>query len=471
MVLASGALSPVLPFIIFRSRQVTMTRPMISVAGIRGIVGESLCAEEFLRYILAFATLCEGGAVVVGGDTRLSRHMMRHLAFAGLESAGCEVHDIGLVPTPTVGLMVREWGARGGIAITASHNPAQWNAYKFFGPDGSFLSAAQNRALLEVAASGAFRRAAYRNLGRVKPRTDAIMRHLEKVFAVVDAAAVARRKFRVAVDCVNGVGALIMPPLLERLGCEAHYLYTDTDAEFPRNPEPLPENLGELGELVRASGADIGFAVDPDADRLAIVDNAGRPIGEERTVVLASLAVLDRGERGPLVVNLSTTRAMDDVASRFGVDLHRTPIGEAHVVGKMRDTGALCGGEGNGGVIYPRVHSGRDAATGVALLLEAMARRGVRAQELNATVPDYVMVKTKFGIEGKDVASLCRRMVEAFGADARIVTDDGVKAVFADRWVHMRASGTEPVVRVFAEAPCVDAANELVERVGRLTAS
>lgn len=448
-----------------------MARPMISVAGIRGIVGESLVPEEFLRYILAFATLCEGGPVVVGGDTRLSRHMMRHLAFAGLESAGCEIHDIGLVPTPTVGLMVRELGARGGIAITASHNPAQWNAYKFFGPDGSFLSAAQNRALLDVAASGAFRRAPYRELGRVKSRNDAIARHLEKVFAVVDTAAIAGRKFRVAVDCVNGVGALIMPPLLEGLGCTAEYLYTDTEAEFPRNPEPLPENLTELGELVRSSGADIGFAVDPDADRLAMVDNTGRPVGEERTVVLASLALLDRGERGPLVVNLSTTRAMDDVAERFGVELHRTPIGEAHVVGKMRDTRALCGGEGNGGVIYPRVHSGRDAATGVALVLEAMARGQVRSAELNARIPDYVMVKTKFGVEGQDVAALCRRVADAFAADARIVTDDGVKAVFPDRWVHLRASGTEPVVRVFAEAPSLEAANSLVKRVGEITAA
>jgi phosphomannomutase len=262
-----------------------------------------------------------------------------------------------------------------------------------------------------------------------------------------------------------------MPPLLERLGCTAEYLYTDTESEFPRNPEPLPENLAELGELVRSSGADIGFAVDPDADRLAIVDNTGRPIGEERTVVLAALALLDRGERGPLVVNLSTTRAMDDVAEHFGVELHRTPIGEAHVVGKMRDTRALCGGEGNGGVIYPRVHSGRDAATGVALVLEAMARGQVRSAELNARIPDYVMVKTKFGIEGQDVAALCRRVADAFAADARIVTDDGVKAVFPDRWVHLRASGTEPVVRVFAEAPTLEAANSLVIRVGEVTAA
>ena len=440
-----------------------MSKPMISVAGIRGIVGESLVPEEFLRYVLAFATLIEGGPVVVGGDSRLSRHMMRHLAFAGLESAGCDVHDIGLVPTPTVGLMVCELGAAGGIAITASHNPSEWNAYKFFDHQGSFLSREQNRQLLEIASSGAFRRVSFDKLGKVTPRTDAIRRHVDKVLGTIDTSEVGARGYQVVVDCVNGVGGEIMRTLLEPMGVRARFLYTDMDSPFPRNPEPLPENLTELGAAVRDAGADIGFAIDPDADRLAIVDNFGRPIGEERTVALASAAALEQ-KKGPLVVNLSTTRAMDDVAARFGVTLHRTAIGEANVVGTIREVNARIGGEGNGGVIYPPVHCGRDAATGVALILAAMARHGATIAELNATIPDYVMVKTKFPLGDLDFAQLAAKVRAALSDAAEFNTEDGLKAIYPDRWLHIRPSGTEPVVRVFAEAPTQELAMELINR-------
>ncbi len=441
---------------------------MISVAGIRGIVGDSLVPETFLRYILAFATLCDGGDIVVGGDSRLSRHMMRHLAFAGLESAGCNVHDIGLAPTPTVGFMIKELAAAGGIAITASHNPSPWNAYKFFGPDGSFLNQDQNDQLLEIAANGNFRRASFRELGRVRTVDDAIDRHIERVLRAVDVPVIQAQKFKVSVDCVNGVGALIMKPLLDRLGCDSTLFDTDVDAEFPRNPEPLPENLEKLGEAVRAAGADVGFAVDPDVDRLAIVDETGRPIGEERTIVLAAESVLSLGSGSdrPLVVNLSTTRAMDDVAQRHGVVLHRTPIGEAHVVGRIRDSNALIGGEGNGGVIYPPVHPGRDAATGVALLLAALAAEPeLKMSELNARIPDYVMVKTKTSSVGLDLMSLAARMSEEFSDAEELVTEDGVKAALGDSWVHLRPSGTEPVIRIFAEAPTREAADCLITRV------
>jgi phosphomannomutase len=389
--------------------------------------------------------------------------MMRHLAFAGLASAGCEVHDIGLVPTPTVGLMVRELGAVGGIAITASHNPSEWNAYKFFDHQGSFLSREQNRQLLEIAASGAFRRVTYDRLGRVNVRTDAIQRHLDRVFATIDTSAVAARRYKVVADCVNGIGGLILEPLFDRMGVRAELMYTDIHSPFPRNPEPLPENLAELGQRVRNVQADIGFAVDPDADRLAIVDARGRPLGEERTVALASVAALE-AQPGPLVVNLSTTRAMDDVAARFGVVLHRTAIGEANVVGKIREMDARIGGEGNGGVIYPPVHCGRDAATGVALILAAMAAAKCTIAELNARIPDYVMVKTKFPLGDLDFAQLSARVREALSDATGWITEDGLKAVYPDAWLHVRPSGTEPVVRVFAEAPTAQAAHALVER-------
>jgi phosphomannomutase len=441
-----------------------MSKPMISVAGIRGIVGDSLVPEEFLRYVLAFGTILDGGPVVIGGDSRLSREMMRHLAFAGLASTGSPIIDIGLVPTPTVGLMVRKLGARGGIAITASHNPPEWNAYKFFDHEGSFLSKQQNSVLLDLAASGGFRRADFLSLGKVTRREDAIELHLKGLLAAIDTSPVTQKQFRVVIDCCNGVGGLIMQPLMRLLGCQADLFDTDIDAVFPRNPEPLPENLGNLARRVKECGADIGFAVDPDVDRLAIVDNLGRPIGEERTLTLCAAQVL-RTTKGPLVANLSTTRALDDVARAHGVPLYRTPIGEANVVGKIRECGAAIGGEGNGGVIYPPVHPGRDAATGVALILTAMASRGASIAELNSEIPDYVMLKTKFDIAGLRIDEIGSRMKSEFVDALEMVTDDGVKAVYDHSWVHLRPSGTEPVVRVFAEAPTDEEARALINRV------
>lgn len=441
-----------------------MSKPMISVAGIRGIVGDSLVVEEFLKYVLAFATIMEGGPVVLGSDSRVSRHMMRHLAFAGLESAGCTIYDIGLAPTPTVGMMITRLGARGGIAVTASHNPAEWNAYKFFDRHGSFLNADQNKTLLEIAENSAFRREEFNALGHVQPVDDAIVFHVEKVTTNIDTSAVAAKGYRAVVDCVNGVGGLIMKPLLERMGVAAEFLHVDVDSPFPRNPEPLPENLSELGARVRATGADIGFALDPDADRLAIVDETGRPIGEERTMVLAAMAALEK-KRGPLVANLSTTRALDDVAAKFEVPLYRTAIGEANVVARIREAEALIGGEGNGGVIYPAVHTGRDAATGVALVLSAMAAKGMRLSELNAQAPDYAMVKTKFPLGKVKFADAAKRVQKALSDATTINLEDGVKASFPHSWVHVRPSGTEPVVRIFAEAATETEARALVERV------
>jgi len=450
-----------------------MSKPMISVAGIRGIVGDSLRVEEFFRYVLAFATLSKGGKIIVGGDTRPSRHMLRHLAFAGLESAGCEIIDLGLVPTPTVGLMIRELGAAGGIAITASHNPAEWNAYKFFGSHGSFLDEDQKNELLAIAESGNFLRTNAKNLGYVTTLDTAIDLHVKRILAAIDVEAIRARKFKVAVDCVNGVGGLIAAPLLEALGCEATWLYIDTEGSFPRNPEPLPENLVELGEEVRRSGADVGFAIDPDADRLAVVDESGKALGEERTLVLAAWNALRRCNEGSgncsmMVANLSSTRALDDVADEFGCDLKRTPIGEAWVVKAIMDNNAVIGGEGNGGVIYPTVHPGRDSATGMALILEAMAVAGRSISQLNSQFPGYEMIKTKFPATDEAVKNLKELVGDEFADASELVTIDGVKAVYPDKWVHVRPSGTEPVVRIFAEAPTTESAEDLISRAQKV---
>lgn len=442
---------------------------MISVAGIRGIVGDSLRVEDFFRYVLAFATLSGGGKIIVGSDSRVSGQMLRHLAYAALESAGCEVVDIGLVPTPTVGIMIRETNAAGGIAITASHNPAEWNAYKFFGSHGSFLDEKAKNELLRIAESGDFRRVDYRDLGQVRADDSAVKIHVDRILAAISTKAIIDRKFKVVVDCVNGVGRSVAEPLLAALGCEATFIYDEPTGLFPRNPEPLPENLKELGEAVRRAGADIGFAIDPDADRLAIVDENGEPLGEERTLVLAArTALAEHGAGKPaLVVNLSTTRALDDVASEFGCEVTRTPIGEAWVVQQIIEKQALIGGEGNGGVIYPAVHPGRDAATGMALVLSGLAKAGVAVSKWNAQVPDYIMIKTKFPATPEAVGRLQELVGGAFSDADRLVTFDGVKAIFADKWVHVRPSGTEPVVRIFAEGPDVTVAQELIDRAQR----
>jgi phosphomannomutase len=447
---------------------------MISVAGIRGIVGDSLKVEEFFQYVLAFATLAGGGKIVVGGDSRVSGDMLRHLAFAALQSAGCEIIDLGLVPTPTVGIMIRHLQASGGIAITASHNPAEWNAYKFFGSHGSFLDNAAKDRLLQIAESGEFLRADYKSLGQVIPTDEAVSVHISRVLSAVPAAPVAEKKFKVLVDCVNGVGRRIAEPLLQALGCETRIIHGEPTGIFPHNPEPLPENLTDLRAAMKEWHADIGFAIDPDADRLAVVDETGAAIGEERTLVLAARTALkmhrakggsDTSQTAPaMVVNLSSTRALDDVAREFGCNITRTPIGEAWVVKEIMDREALIGGEGNGGVIYPAVHPGRDAATGIALILHGLAAAGKPVSEWNREVPDYVMIKTKFPATSDAVGRLQSLVGTEFADAAELVTIDGVKAVYADRWVHVRPSGTEPVVRIFAEAPDEAAAQTLISR-------
>lgn len=451
-----------------------MSKPMISVAGIRGIVADSLRVEEFFRYALAFATLVRGGRVIIGRDSRTSGDMLHRMAVAALQSAGCQIIDLGLVPTPTVGIMILQLQAAGGIAITASHNPAEWNAYKFFGNHGSFLNDQQKDELLAIESSGQFLRADHSNLGQVAQNTDAIGIHVDRILQTVDVQKIRDARFKVVVDCVNGVGHSAAAPLLDYLGCQTEYLYAEPTGQFPRNPEPLPENLVELGQRVKATGAAIGFAIDPDADRLALVDENGTPLGEERTLVLAARSVLAKaattGTAQPpaVVCNLSTTRALDDVVNEFGARLHRTPIGEAWVVKAITDEHALIGGEGNGGVIFPCVHPGRDAATGIALILQAMAVTGKSISRLNAEVPDYVMIKTKFPATPQAIANLARLVGEEFADADEIITRDGVKAAWADRWVHVRPSGTEPVVRIFAEGLTRDVVQNLVSRAEKL---
>src|SRR5881394_1315665 len=364
---------------------------MVGVAGVRGLVGTDLTPEVVARWAAAFGTWAQSGKVVLGRDARTSGPMFARAATAGLMSVGCDVIDVGLVTTPTVQLAVEHHRAAGGIILTASHNPIEWNALKFVGPDGIYLGVdAGARVAAFAQGNGAnIGRAGYDGVGDVSADPDSIARHLDALLKLraVDVKAIRRRRFRVALDTVRGAGGVVMPELLERLGCRVSGVNLETDGLFPRPPEPVPENLKALGALVRRKKADIGIAVDPDVDRLAIVDEKGRPIGEDYTLAFEIRAVLGkrdtgRRKRGIVVCNLSTSLVVEDAAREFGATVIRAPVGEAHVARKIIALKAAIGGEGNGGVMYPALHVGRDAPVAGALVLSLLARERVSVSEL-----------------------------------------------------------------------------------------
>jgi phosphomannomutase len=440
---------------------------MVSVSGIRGRVGEALTPEVVARYAGAFGAWSIGQGtsrqVVVGRDSRVSGPMFHRIVVGTLQLAGCDVIDIGLTTTPGCQLAVEHHHAAGGLMLSASHNPIEWNALKFIGASGLFLEASEGTAMRALVDSG-IPYAQWDRIGTVTEDPDAARRHLEAVLGIpyVDEGAIRARRFKVALDCVRGAGATIMPMLLERLGCEVVAINMEPDGRFPREPEPTAENLHELEQLVRASGADIGFAVDPDVDRLALVADGGRAIGEDFTLALAARLVL-RHRTGPLVTNLSTSLVVEDAARVAGVEAVRAPVGEVNVAVRMRELNAPIGGEGNGGVILPEVHLGRDAPIGAALLLQLLVEEGRPLSALVASLPRYVIVKDKLDRPDAPLDAVYGALRAAF-PDAAADTQDGLRLAWPDRWVHVRPSGTEPIVRVIAEAPDEAGARELVRR-------
>ena len=457
---------------------------IVSVSGVRGVVGAALTPELVVRFAAAFGhviTEGRGGDIVLGRDARVSGPMFAAAAQAGLQSVGCRVIDCGLLPTPTIQLAVMHHGAAGGIAITASHNPAEWNALKLVGPDGLFIEAAHAERVAALAQGGELPRRAWDGVGGVIADDRAIARHIRAVLGLdgLHPARIRRRKLKVALDCVRGAGGTTMPLLLERLGCRVVGLDLEPDGRFPRPPEPVPEHLRALGELVRKRKADVGMAVDPDVDRLALVDETGTPIGEDYTLAFAVRAVLggqaDRWTGGRLtadrpaarpanrhivVVNLSTSLVVEDAARACGAEVRRAPVGEANVARVMRAAGAAVGGEGNGGVMLAALHLGRDAPVAAALVLELLARTGKRVSDLVAEQPRYAIVKAKAPC-GADLAAGYARLTDRFH-DAAEDRQDGLRLTWSDRWLHVRPSGTEPIVRLIAEAPSREAAAALV---------
>jgi phosphomannomutase len=440
---------------------------MVSVSGIRGKVGEALTPEVVARYAAAFGawSLARGGSrqIVVGRDSRVSGPMFQRIVVGTLQLVGCDVVDIGLTTTPGCQLAVEHHHAAGGLMLSASHNPIEWNALKFIGSSGLFLEASEGAAMRALVEKGT-PHATWDRIGTTIVDDAVARRHVDAVLAIpyIDVPKIRARKFKVALDCVRGAGATIMPMLLERLGCEVVMINMEPDGRFPREPEPVPENLKELERLVKESGADIGLAVDPDVDRLALVADGGRAIGEDYTLALAARLVL-RHRRGPLVTNLSTSLVVEDAARAAGVEAVRAPVGEVNVAVRMRELKAPIGGEGNGGVILPEVHLGRDAPIGAALLLQLLVEEGRPLSTIVASLPRYVIVKDKLPRPNASLDAVYGALRKAF-PDASADTQDGLRLAWPDRWVHVRPSGTEPIVRVIAEAPDEAGARELVRR-------
>lgn len=438
-----------------------------SVSGLRGIVGDGLDPIAVVEFAAAYANGCAAGPILIGHDGRPSAPLLQHAVIAGVTATGHDAVVGGPMATPTVGFLVRDWGLPGAIQISASHNPPEYNGLKFFQDEGMVLGPAAGRALLERIERRLFGWVGSEDLGRAsEPAVNPADRgHQDAIEALVDLPTIRQRGLKVVLDACHGAGGQLGPRLLRRLGCKVLVLGESPDGRYDHPPEPTVENLRETAAIVPAVGADVGFAQDPDADRLAIIDENGRYIGEELTLALAARRVLER-RKGPVVLNLSTSRVAEEIARGHGCPVIRTPVGEIHVVERMRAEGAVLGGEGNGGVIDPRVGFVRDSFVAMALVLDLLAATGRRLSELVDELPRFAMVKEKYPIGPTPVIELLDRIAEAH-PDARADRSDGLRLDWHDCWAHVRPSNTEPIVRVIAEAGDPERAHELANFLGR----
>jgi phosphomannomutase len=422
----------------------------ISISGVRGVIGESLTPTLLTRFAQAFGTYIGARTIVIGRDPRTSGEMVKQAVIAGLLSSGCRILDIGMCPVPTIQLLVRHHRAHGGIAITASHNPAEWNALKFIGQGGFFLNTGQARELLDIYHQGEYTRVGGGEMREVAEASGATDLHIKTIMEVLEPLPTRKRKLRVVLDACNGAGSLAGPKLLEALGAEVVAINVTPNGSFPRPAEPLAENLTDLCAIVKAEQADVGFAQDMDADRLAIVSENGVAIGEEYTLLLATVRVISKNP-GPVVANLSTTSALQDVVGRFGCPLFLSKIGEVNVTEEMQKRSAVIGGEGNGGVIYPRLNFARDSLVGMALVLHLLAETGQTITESVNSLPQFTMIKERLVCPSDKISvmlRMLRREYAAYPMDLR----DGVKVSLPNGWFLVRGSNTEPVIRVIAEA-------------------
>ena len=440
-----------------------------SISGIRGTIGgptgDTLNPLDIVKFTTAYATFIGGKKIVVGRDGRISGLMVRNVVVGTLMGMGYDVIDIGYATTPTTELAVRMSGADGGIIITASHNPRQWNALKLLNREGEFLTAKDGAEVLRMAEAENFQYAEVDQLGTCTIDDSFDQRHIDSVLQLklVDREAISKRKFRVCADTINSVGGIILPKLFQQLGVEYEILNGECTGDFAHNPEPLEKNLHGIMNRMRQGGFDLGIVVDPDVDRLAFICEDGTMFGEEYTLVSVADYVLSHTP-GNTVSNLSSTRALRDVTKQHGGEYTAAAVGEVNVTTKMKEVGAVIGGEGNGGVIYPAAHYGRDALVGIALVLSSLAQKGCTASELRSTFPDYQIAKNRIDLTPEtDVDAILVKVKEMFAKDnsAQVNDIDGVKIDFPDRWVHLRKSNTEPIIRVYSEAQTMEQADDL----------
>jgi phosphomannomutase len=440
-----------------------------SISGIRGTIGgptgDTLNPLDIVKFTTAYATFIGGKKIVVGRDGRISGLMVRNVVVGTLMGMGYDVIDIGYATTPTTELAVRMSGADGGIIITASHNPRQWNALKLLNREGEFLTAKDGAEVLRMAEAEDFQYAEVNQLGTCTIDDSFDQRHIDSVLQLklVDREAISKRKFRVCADTINSVGGIILPKLFQQLGVEYEILNGECTGDFAHNPEPLEKNLHGIMSRMRQGGFDLGIVVDPDVDRLAFICEDGTMFGEEYTLVSVADYVLSHTP-GNTVSNLSSTRALRDVTKQHGGEYTAAAVGEVNVTTKMKEVGAVIGGEGNGGVIYPESHYGRDALVGIALFLSSLAQKGCTASELRSTFPDYQIAKNRIDLTPEtDVDAILVKVKEMFAKDnsAQVNDIDGVKIDFPDRWVHLRKSNTEPIIRVYSEAQTMEQADDL----------
>ena len=443
-----------------------MSEPIISVSGLRGIVGESLTPEVAMRYVATFAATLASGPIIVSRDGRTTGPMIALAVQSALAAAGREVLDAGIAATPTLGVLVQARGAAGGVQISASHNPPQYNGLKLFGPEGRVIPAAAGEPVLAAYRKGELRWAPFDKVGGVIALEDTISVHLDRILETIDLKAIRARQFRVLLDSNAGAGSILGRKLLDTLGCQTAILGGAPDGRFLHTPEPTAENLAGVRQSVTATKANIGFCQDPDADRLAIIDETGRYIGEEYTLALCLDHVL-RSRPGPVVTNCATSRMAEDLATRYGAAFHRTAVGEANVVDKILSTNAAFGGEGNGGPIDPRVGLVRDSFVGMALILGAMAARDKKVSELADELPRYEIRKSTVRLPAERLPAALKAAQANF-KDAKADRLDGLRLDWPDRWVIIRGSNTEPIVRVIAEAPSAKAAEELVSHTCKI---
>ena len=440
-----------------------MSKLMVSVSGIRGIFGESLSPSTALDYAAHFGIFCKRGKIVVGRDSRTTGPAMFHAIVSGLLSVGCDVIDIGIVSTPTVLLYVENTNAMGGIAITASHNPAEWNAMKLVDQNGMFLFPERANEFFTTLSKD-ISYAIWKKMGKLSIDFTATQIHIDKILSIpyLSTDLIQQRKFKVVIDSVNGAGGVISPTLLKKLGCEVIELNCEPTGHFAHTPEPLNKNLKQLEEAVRKHHADIGFATDPDVDRLSIVDETGNCIGEEFSLLLAEKYVLSK-KKGAVVTNLSSSMASEDIAKIYEVPVYRTKVGEINVGKTMKEKNAAIGGEGNGGIICPEVHFTRDAPAGIALILSYLAETGKKISEIAAEIPHYFFAKDKIKVDPSELDSIMQKVPSLF-SNYKLDFTDGVKVISDKFWIHIRKSGTEPIIRVYVESESTEKSNEICQQ-------